>query len=290
MFLDENTVTTTAVSADPMYGAQLIQEASEEWNELCMKMIKLEHTAIVSEDANLLEAGIKDFAKKAEAHIKLAAQKFIEYLERVRVEWTKIQAAVMSKFVNADVINAVLAKLKNDKVKMQMDKTKWDANMKVLETWSKAASWNNFVLGQNKSQLEKGAAAEKNIFASADNTTEVVVDQTLVKQAVSFLKNRAVAVKNLQAVKANYAKEANEEIKKMKSANRKMETKSNLVVLQRYINGQIIALNKCTSIAIKICNAVKVKNSGVSKTALKNAKKDVKKQNGLYTESVLDQF
>jgi len=37
---------------------QIMQEATEEWNDICMKMIKLEHTAIMREDANLLAEGV----------------------------------------------------------------------------------------------------------------------------------------------------------------------------------------------------------------------------------------
>lgn len=310
MFLSENyTNVSENVSADPMYGMQLIQEATESYNELCMKMIKLEHTAIVNEDAALLEAGVKDFGNKFTEWVKVTAKKFVEFLERVRVQWSNLTASISSKFLNRDVIEVMNRKLREGKFNVKLDSAKWAdaketvnmfANASTFVTVAEGMVGNDDVKASEKSikeMLKMKIPACQKIFKwkemPSDNETDVPVTKDLVNGALNFLKQRPTAVKNIQVFKSGVTKIANKLIASSKSG--KTPKKNILVEFQSVCNEMIIAVNKATSMAIRICNAVYVK--GASGTSEKAAKKTVKKEqptiytkNAAVSESVLDQF
>jgi hypothetical protein len=108
MFLDESydlynesSSSDIAMTADPYWGAQIICEAVEAYNKIDMAMINLEHTAIVNEDAALLEEGKKSFGAKVKQVGKNAKERFLMWLAKVHEAWsnltTKIKTTIFSK-------------------------------------------------------------------------------------------------------------------------------------------------------------------------------------------------
>lgn len=320
MFLNENAnnvavENTEAMGYDPIYAMQIMQEATEDWNDICMKMIKLEHTAIMKEDTNLLQEGVKESLNRFKNNVTVLGRKIIEFLERVRVQWSKIQAAVASKFLNTDMINALL-KNYNEKAKIQINKKLFDKALNQVSTFSKVTSalaaqikltaeseatttTLSAAKESSNTKIEKiMAAAGFTDAADAGSTEEVAITKDLIQRAIAFLKNRPVAIKNIEVMKKATTDIQNILIKKLSSPNAKVSQRNALVDLQRGFNKLIISINKQTSTAIKICNAAKPnKKNGVKDKNVKDFKKTQKEQKGVYYESanadvksVLDDF
>ena len=285
MFLTENYGYDEVMTADPAYSMELVQEATEEWNDLCMKMIKLEHSAIVSEDGGLLQEGMEDFKKKASEVAKRVYNKFMEYLERVRVEWSKIQAAVATKFIRPDVVSQL-------------------TNMVELNKGNKFNCKAEYFIGQNLGKRvigeiqsitwEQTKSADvtsilKATSQSLNDTTENEVKLTteLVKGAINFLKNRAQTVKAIQKLKTEGTKAYKKDLEQLAKENRGAE-RLNITMFQRACNKLIIAVNKITSAAIKICNACKRNASGSQKTKAKKLAKGISR--GTASASILDMY
>lgn len=323
MFLDESYNYNSGVSADPMYGAKLIQEASDEWNDLCMKMIKLEHTAIVQEDAGLLQEGIKEFGKSVADHAKYAGQKFLEYLEEVRIQWSKIQASIATKICNPTMVQTLLNKVNDNKlgkISTNFSREKLNLAIDIIKDISNlrtdldnltnykfmdgkditAKEIGNHISDRSKKYINK-SNLQKIVDKMQDipvNDTPIQVTRTDVQAAINFLKNRPIAIKNIELMKKYVKIAINETIKNAKS-DTKLKKKNIVVAVQRYCNSIILSINSGTSVAIKVCNAVKQKTVASNKQ-YKDARKLARQGHNNYvatknvskitSESVLDLF
>lgn len=100
--------TNLGITGDAAGAYRIIAESAEEWYTLREKMMRLEHTAIVTEDAMLLEAGVNDFIgkivaffKKVWAKIKELWQKFMvffnQYTMNAKKFITKYEKVIRNK-------------------------------------------------------------------------------------------------------------------------------------------------------------------------------------------------
>jgi hypothetical protein len=103
MFLVEGTTSTTEevdvqISGTPEAILEALMDAQSELHNLNMSMIRLEHKAVVSENAQLLEAGIGDYWKKFVAWIKKMWDKVKAWFREM---WTKMTTYFMNteKFI-----------------------------------------------------------------------------------------------------------------------------------------------------------------------------------------------
>lgn len=93
--LEEEEVQPTNLGLDGLEGALLaVSECDETWFNLREKMMKLEHTAIVTEDAMLLEEGKKSFLDNVKNMFQALKQK-VEELFKKFMDW-------ISRFVGTD--------------------------------------------------------------------------------------------------------------------------------------------------------------------------------------------
>lgn len=330
MFLTESYVENTVVSADPTYAMQIMQEATDDWNDICMKMIKLEHTAIMREDVELLAEGAKEALHRFKNNVVVLGKKLIEYLERVRVQWSKLQASIATKILNPDKIKAILETVKYKENAKVMIPQSFLQSAVVVEQMSKCVtSVTDYVTKNGKTvngqfmglagELEsnrKGKSLKgydeseneaikrilKNThFEEYDEEGEVTITRELINAAIEFLKKRPIAIKNIEIMKKAVTQVQNAVISELDKTD-KPQSRNDLVILQSAFNKVIIKINKSTTYAVKICNAVKPnKETGVTAKdynkgadnyrSMKGAwveKKDNRKQS--LKESVLDLF
>lgn len=326
MFLQENAIALneeTGITSDPMSMVSVLQEATDNWNDICMKMIKLEHTAIVNNDVALLEAGTKEAVGKFIEAVKRLGQKILEFLERVRVQWSKVQAAIQTKFVNQEAVNNLIKKMGNTQIKYTVALPK--EYKAALASVNEFSNMSNDVISTCKdvaNDLSGGyqspdynQALTKQGFKDAKAArleqkleklkwvdspeTQVNLTKQDVQAALTFLKNRATAVKNLETMKKGTTLIMKAEIAKLEKT-QKADGKMTLVLYQRAINKLIIGINKATTIAVRICHAVLKTKSGFSEKQISAAKtagredrkraREEKKMSLAEGTSVLDQF
>lgn len=260
MFLTEGYDNINEVSADPYYSMELVQEATEQWNDLCMKMIVLEHTAIVSEDNNLLSEASASFKERAKTLATRVYQKFIEYLERVRVEWSKLQATIATKVVSTNMVNA-LRKNANGQPFIANEQA-IDKGLAVLDAVKKV----NDISAES---LFSAGTQASHFLSLAEELTDTKAVQTklskqLVDKAIKFLINRGQAVKDLQKTKSKASALYKEDLANIAKDQKDVRSNGKLLItlFQRSVNKLIIAINKITSSAIAVCKAVR-RNSKV---------------------------
>jgi hypothetical protein len=295
MFLSEGYVSANEeVSADPVYAMQIMQEATDDWNDICMKMIKLEHTAIMQEDAELLAEGAKEALHRFKNNIIVFGKKFIEFLERVRVQWSKIQASIATKWLNPDKVKAIYESVKyNQKAKITLP-AEYNDMVKLVDKMSgvinditdhiaktvKKAFTSGSILGKEVNKEMNGTSLKgydestsegiarilrNNSFEEFSKEKDTQITDKVVTTAINFLKKRPVAIKNIEVMKKAVTQIQNVLISEM-DKNDKPQAKNDLVVLQSAFNKVIIKINKMTTYAIKICTAATAvsKDTGVT--------------------------
>jgi len=311
MFLSEGYENVNEeIGADPIYAMQIMQEATEEWNDICMKMIKLEHTAIMKEDAELLAEGAKEALHRFKNNVIVLGKKLIEYLERVRVQWSKLQASIATKILNPDKVRAVLAAVNyknNAKIMLPAD---YDRCVKIVDEMSnvvdsivkaiKTGKPGNLgktgaevgrevsgksLVGYDETKNEAITRILKNTnFDEFEKEREVTIKEGTVKAALNFLKKRPVAIKNIEVMKRAVTEVQNAVIADMDKTDRP-QAKNSLVILQSAFNKVIIKINKMTTYAVKICNAIKPnKETGVTSKDYNRGVENYRNMKGAYVE------
>lgn len=278
MFLTESANNDRIHNSDVTYSMELVQEATDTWNELCDSMIALEHTAIVSENANLLQEGKKEFKEKATTLIKRVVQKFLEWIEDVRVAWSQLMAKIRTAILNPTKVQIIKNKFENAKKYGALMKKKVSIKKNALLNASKfvisvnddvavriVAKFGNPNKGDHQSKLLAIADTIKN-----EAETEVTLDATLINASLKFLQQREKFNKALLKWKSDIKKVSEFDNSGLKSG--KGTKKLAVTMYHRAINKVVLAVNSLTSHACRVLNVIK------NITMTKKEKEDVKKQ------------
>lgn len=313
MFLTEST-NGRIHNADVTYSMELVQEATDAWTDLCDRMVALEHTAIVSEDAALLQEGKEEFKAKAKQVIERAVQKFMEWIEDVRVAWTNLVAKIRTSILNPDRVAAIrkvvagLNRVPKDKIKVTCKADAFATDHKAItfakkfvgdgveKVMSGLLTGNNRInVNNSKDDLFNNAVAIEQI-----KEREVTVTKEMIDNALVFLKNRAETVKALNKCKIGMKKL--EEYDKKWARQEKGQKKLATTQFHRAVNKFVLAINSLTASACRICNVVKkIKLNSTEKKNVKGEYKSIKAgarnekmakrlNANLASESVLNQF
>jgi hypothetical protein len=253
------------ITADPSCGYEIIMECEDTINKLSMAMIKLEHKAIMNEDANLLNEGIKEFGGKVADTLKRAGQKFLVFLEKTIVAWTNLQAKLSTMFLSTDKVQEMINNSKSGKIKIKGNISKaFDAIKKIQQNVNDLVNVSGMhattVKGDDfddKNYHEKGIAKggakmlsnEIDKFASEG---ESVVTTQAIQSALNFIKSgRTIVIAKLKDARNRYKTTLKEAIKEAEKGDH--EKAKQLTAWQRNTNALIIATNKATTYCAKIC-------------------------------------
>jgi len=242
MFLTEsNTGVTNETS---MYEA--IMEASNEYHALCMKMVKCEHHAIVSENYQLLEDAEEGFFDKVKRIAKVLYQKFISFLNRIKAEWSKLVAWVATKFAKEEDVRKIVNNTKDFKVKVKVKEGILYKNVfDIYLTCSKSSSENNI-----QDVIDRLKAFDDKI--GGQSRSEQTVKRADVIGALTFLQRRKDFVKALESMRSEGGKA-------YKLSEQQKNEKQEDLLIAKYstvVNKVIARVNFLTIDAMKICRAV----------------------------------
>lgn len=234
--LKQNAINESMYTGDAYEGLQIVLESEQAWNELTMKMIRLEHTAIITEDSALLEAGKENFG-----------QKVVEFFKRV---YQKIQ----------DFVNSAIASISASIAKMsKVSQVKFVAGKKITLPKDVQAFLNN--VKEAKSALAGVNAGEE--VQRDKEQVEVEISAALYQTAKQVLDSRKQYISILKQSLADAKKEANAGIAEAKKAEggkdaaKIQEHKTTLLDIQTKTANAIRYINKGTVYSIKILSAMK---------------------------------
>jgi len=77
MYLNNNNPFWNEAIDDPMYGMEIANEATELYSKLCMNMMKVEHKAIMTENASMLSEAEENFIGRVKNLIKKVILKIL---------------------------------------------------------------------------------------------------------------------------------------------------------------------------------------------------------------------
>lgn len=236
MFLTENA--NKAIDATYLYEAAI--EANDQYHDLCMKMIKCEHVAIVNENQSMLAEADESFKVKLKKILDNLLKKFLAFIDKIKTEWSKLWSAVLSKFVNPTKLKNLQFNAAAITTKISIDKTTMVIVKKLYE--------NAVNIGSNEERfIEMANSLKNNKF---DKTK--VIDPPDVKFAYEFLKDRPKMIEELEKLKTNAKNKYKEDLQSGgdKSAGRLL-----LAQYSSAVNKIIVRINSCTLDAVKICRA-----------------------------------
>lgn len=256
------------VSADPACGLNIILETVEAYDKLAMAMINLEHNAIMTEDADLLEEGTEAFLEAASDVIKRAGQKFLAFLDAVKAKWSSLQAAITEKFLNKEKVTYAMQQMKGKNVEVEVDLT---AIKRAQEITTAFRVFNN----SNVTTDDLNALSKKldNLISDTKNKVNII---KVFSIALQFLQYRKGWIKEIDTIKKAYIAFTKDSIKEGVSDNVNQD-KNNAVAMQRTANKAIAVVNKGTTNALRICRAAFGEMSDGEMDAVKSAYKNGKK-------------
>jgi hypothetical protein len=281
MFLTESYYNGyNGITADPICGMEIINEAENMWHDLEVGMIKLEHTAIVNEDASLLNEGVKEYFTKAKEFFIKTGNKFLEFIQKVIMKWQEIQMKIQSKLMNVDKLvdkikfqGTVELGVSKKIIDIAQAVAKGEVIDKVLNLGTTIAKQFETSTGDIDSKAESlmetiKTEAEKissdGLNLSDNDTTLDLSNKSEVKRILNFIKNdRPKAIKTLQNAKKQFAK-------MIKSAVAGAAKECPLIgkfgnqsisVVKKAINSLITIINRVSVIALKVINAAKSKKA-----------------------------
>jgi hypothetical protein len=287
------------VSPD-LYGAiDMIIESEREWHTLEMKMIKAEHTAIVTEDTALMEGAISDFYQKAKAWFVSMWKKIQEFISRL-IERIGVFFMSAKKFVSK--YGAALEKLTSNEMKGELEVFEGIAQGKDI-----AAAAPDL-----KGGTDLGREMDDDAIRAAYGlkTAEEVRDENLgaksmekltpdlVKKALGILRGEAKLRQSIDLAKRGFEKATNEAIKACEAgkanlgdeekaaANRKIANyKKAITLANASFSAYAAAVTTKSSNALSICK--KAWNSRPKKNYGQNPYKD---ESAGFEGGVLDRF
>jgi hypothetical protein len=302
MFINENTANVfyKEATADPAYMYEAVLEANEAYHDICMKMVKCEHVAIVNENTELLAEAEGDFKAKVKKVLDTLLAKFMAFIDRVKAEWSKLWASVLSKLVSTEKVKFMKEVLDSsptvnltchlEGLRVITNKTfPAIAALKPEELMSFSGVLNEFkvkyFLSVDGSSAAGGKGGKSTTISSGD-----------VDMAVEFLEKRPQMIKTLESLRRT-----GKEMYKRDAIDN--NTKADSLAIAKYSSlcSKLISfINSFTVDAVKICRAClkdikKTNDKGDRKAARElygEYKKDQKKavKNGTASASVLDMF
>jgi len=262
-----------------MYGMEIANEATELYSKLCMNMMKVEHKAIMTENASMLSEAEDTFIEKAKAIAKRAYNKFIAFLEKVKASWGKLVSSIQAMFFNTSKFETWLKSKEG-----RTSKAKIEGPTGIIEIFNGGnvnnlislilASINNSDKPLNDSDFESLSKATidkmENDFDNLGyrnlSSQTIAVDVKACENALVFLKNR----KKLNFAIDKFKKDATKAVKEVrKDADKedRGEYTSRITWISRYCSKLISYVNKATSTAIKICRKFRSTASGGEKVS-----------------------
>jgi len=184
---------------------EICLESEREWHQLEMKMARAEHSAIVNEDAPLMEAAVGDFFAKAKQWFITLGKKIKEFFKRL-VERIGVFFMGAKKFVAK--YGKQLAALGNNEIKGVVKMFPKVANGGVDTGASilvqKAASVSDAEISDEKKTAEDFKLPTSEAISDAilgGAKAEETLTSTIVKNALNILKEESTVTKGLQTAK-----------------------------------------------------------------------------------------
>jgi len=201
MFINEsvenkNTYLSEA-TAEASYMYEAILEANETYHNLCMKMVKCEHTCIVNEDAQMLTLAEAEFIEKAKATAKQLWEKFKAFC-------SKMYDTMLSGLAKAAKLLAV-AKKENGtgkKVKLAANMSDYYTFVSDAENMMKALITGNVVFGAGRTAA--------NVINGEKGSVEVDASQAF-EHAKKYIEKFKPAVQQIKALRTAQLNSKNEE-------------------------------------------------------------------------------
>jgi len=276
MFINESVETKNIylneATADASYMYEAILEANDAYHDLCMKMVKCEHTCIVNEDSQMLVLAEAEFAENAK---KIATQ----LIEKFKAFCAKVYDWSMSIVAKAIGLTTSAKREWGSKKMINVDEAefkKW-ASANPTDVINKLRNGGTLVsLGLNGDVVAEGKQA------SAAN---------LLETAKKFVAGYRNFMKELRNLRTNFTIDP-------VAANSPNGGKEGSVV--RFCTAAINKMKQCMSISLRVLVACSAPAEGARKvasgakaagSAVKGAfsKKDAV-DNGTASASILDKF
>jgi len=294
MFINENTANIyyNEATAEPSYMYEAILEANEAYHDLCMKMVKCEHTAIVNENTSMLAEAEGDFKAKAMDIGKKLLDKFFAFLDRVKTEWSKLWSGVISKLVNPAKVDEMKKLISGESIEVSID----------LNAIKRANDMYKHSKTARVGYMEK-FATEMNKFSGDAVEKATTINVSMIEIATTFLRTRPDMIKDLEGYRKT-GKEAY--VKGMNDVGAKPDNLE-IAKFSSAINKVIVGINKATLTAVRICKAAlgaakksdgykdASKKFNKDQQAARKAERDAKRNKegveaGTASYSILDQF
>lgn len=263
------------ITADPATFMEAMYFAEKAWNNLSMKMVRLEHTSIVNNDSRLMQEGVRDFGKKVVQWFKDMWAKIKAFVDRVvtRIH-NMIDDSRAKKF--AGVANGYNGKGKisaGTMTNFRMMTGKVVRDMIELANRADVLSSNPETAQARIQELRDAKVAD----AESQGGREVAVTDGDVKAAFKFVTGeRRTLMSSLQKAKAAAQKTANEGIK--------AAGKGNQEEIKKYRQG-LNSINTVIAQLVRILNAGVTASLRILGVAARNQKGSTGSSAG-----VLDQF
>lgn len=304
MFLNESSFrgikSTPANRADGdiATGINIMLEAEQNWNEMTMQMIRLEHTAIVNNNRRLLSEGGKEYLNKVKQWFKDLYAKIKNFIAQAIaniLEFIANLEKVKKSFPESNEVGVAISKLKGSDRKIKTYKNFNDmieGLKKVPEEFGKYnIDANNpeetLILLKRLEELTSEEIKKKDEKGEIDFTPGIYKNAkeylygNYRKKAIRTLKDFEKKAKNTADAGIRAANDQLKNIDKPTSDDRKAKKnnvsdfKKMLTYVQRFTVFTARCVNNASIESFKVMN----KGKSVVKKSDKKAKKDKKKKN-----------
>jgi hypothetical protein len=283
MFLNESIESTGLVSNETsMYEA--ILEANNAYHSLCLQAVKYEHQAIVSEDAQLLREAEEGFMTKLKNIAKTLYQKFISFINRVKAEWSKLYASVITKLgYNSGATRHALDKVSEIEVEVKvvdiaavgkkleglmekagqragfntdalkgLDGKDFEGGYKAGQEFAQGASKNSVLM-----ELVRGLKDLDKFFGKDSNFKgkKQKINRARIMDAVNFLEERPKMIKMLEHIRSVGAEAYKATVTAIDNETMKSTEGMIIAKFTTIINKIITRVNYLTTDAVKIARA-----------------------------------
>jgi len=248
MFITEKTNTYfNEASANPAYMYEAILEANEAYQDLCIRMIKCEHTAIVTENATLLAEAEQSFGQRVKKIAQTLLAKFIAFVDRVRAEWSKLWSSVLTSLVDKEKTRYMAENASKNNITVEADIEGIKGIMDIFNNAGKISTNNEEAAMEDITELFNKVKT----FAEHQKKGAKKVAASDVNQAVDFLEARPKMISTLETIKSCG--------KSLAGLASKLEEGSvDQIALAKFsslISRIIVRINSYTSDAVRICRA-----------------------------------
>jgi hypothetical protein len=184
-------------TANPAYMYEAIQEANEAYHDLCMKMVKCEHAAIVNEDTSMLAEATGDFKEKVKRIAQTILAQFLAFIDKVRAEWSKLWAGLLSKLVNTEKAKAT-ANI-GETIEVKIDK---NAIANATSLFNKIRAISVGANAEDTTLTQKLEEIKDALSKKEDAVKVEKVEAKMFTEALVFLIMRPNMIKDLEKFKA----------------------------------------------------------------------------------------